>query len=501
MFNVTISSFSELDWISQLPRDTFNIMKYTLDPELPKSEYNIPSTKGFEATVFLKSIIDNYESLTDNNIFIHGCEFSDYHDGSIVDLIQNNVYTSTGYTNINNKYLKSVYNRHFEYFITEFYNKTLLKYIGSHVPFENWHNNAKGYSQFVVSKEKILSKPKQLYIDLYEWIQNSDYGERISEPDIEAKFLEWSWNIIFDKPLLYQEKYCEFVSIRGLAGSCDVKPNRDILSDQPNFELSDYGNINDYDTVFVPTLDLNRFLDEVFYVVNKKIILVTGCCVKSVPVEICKIQNIDRCKLLNSPNLIHWYTQNCDKPSKKVSHVPLGIDYHTLNRGDHKWGVQQSPLQQENELKSLISTETKSFNLYSNFHFVKDRYNDRNACISFLKSNPDMENITVFEKTYTSRTHAWEEQAKAAFCLSPLGMGLDCHRTWEALLLKCVPITRKSTLCGMLDLFGVVQVSEWNELTKDLISERYLDTSNEDVRDKLTLNYWTQQINMKKNQL
>ena len=495
MFNVTISAFSELDWTSQLPKDTFNVIKYTLDSELPDSQYNIPSTKGFEATVFLKSIIDHYDNLTENNVFIHGCEYSDYHDGSIVDIIQKYVYTNNGYNNINNKYLKSAYNRHFDFFISDFYNKTLFKYIGSHVPFENWHNNEKGYSQFIVSKDKILSKPKQLYIDLYNWIQESEYGTQIGEPDIEAKFLEWSWKLIFDKPLLYQEVQCEFVSIRGIAGSCDVKPNRDILSDQSNFDISDYANIKDYDTVFVPTLDLHTFLNEVFYVINKKIVLVTGCCVKSVPVEICNIQGIDRRKLLNSPNLIHWFTQNCDKPSKKVSPIPLGIDYHTLNRGNHKWGVQKSPLEQEAELKSFISTDTKSFNVYSNFQFVKDRYNDRNECLSFFENNSDMNNITLFEKTYTSRTHAWKTQATSAFCLSPLGMGLDCHRTWEALVLNCIPITRKSTLCKMLSSFGVIQVSDWNELTKDFISERYLCPSNEDYKNKLTLSYWIQQIN------
>ena len=450
MFNVTVSSFSNTDWTSQLPEHSFNVMKYT-NEDSDETEFNIPVRKGYEATLYLKSIIDNYDTLTDNNVFIHGCEHSDYHSGSMVDLIQSTVYSNKGYTNLNKKYLNSVYNTHFDYYIEHFYNKTLLKYIGSHEPFGDWHQGVKGYAQFIVTKEQIRGKPKQMYIDLLEWIKQSDYGETIEEPDIEAKFLEWSWNIIFEKPCLYQESLCKYVSIRGIAGLCDKKPNRDILSDKENFDLSDYDNLCDYDTVFVSTMDLKRFLDEVFFVQNKKIILVTGCCVKSVPVEICKIQNIDRMKLLTSPNLIHWFTQNCDKPSKKVSSVPLGLDYHTLYRGAHKWGSQRCPLNQESQLISLIptTTEQKLNKMYSNFHFVRDRYNDRKSCIESLKQK----RTRVFRNRVHPPRVRVEKHKSHAFALSPLGMGLDCHRTWEALVLKRSPLyvrarfARCSTLC------------------------------------------------------
>lgn len=504
MFNVTVSSFSDLDWLSQLPEHSFNIMRYTNDEELEESKLNIPLQKGYEATIYLKSIIDNYDNLTENNVFIHGCEYSDYHSGSMVDLIQNNVFTNKGYTNINKKYLKSVYNQHFDYFIENFYNKVLSKYIGSHKPFGDWHDGAKGYSQFIVTKEQILSKPLQMYVDLLEWIKQSDYGERIEERDIEAKFLEWSWNIIFEKSPLYQESLCKYVSIRGIAGLCDKKPNRDILSDQDNFDLTDYNNIEDYDTVFVPTLDLKRFLNEVFYVQNKKIILVTGCCVKSVPIEICKLQNIDRMRLLTSPNLIHWFTQNCDKPSKKVSSIPLGIDFHTLNRGDHKWGLQSCPQNQEKQLISLIPSEhdygLKANELYSNFHFVRDRYNDRKTCIEYIQKHDSIKNMVYFENEYTTREHAWVKHKAFAFCLSPLGMGLDCHRTWEAMVLKSIPIVRTSSLKPMLEHLPVIQVNSWNELTQELL-ERYYKQFASFINTNtasLELSYWMDEILSKK---
>ena len=38
------------------------------------------------------------------------------------------------------------------------------------------------------------------------------------------------------------------------------------------------------------------------------------------------------------------------------------------------------------------------------------------------------------------------EYRKHLFILSPRGNGLDCHRTWEALLLGCIVVTKTSTL-------------------------------------------------------
>ena len=81
------------------------------------------------------------------------------------------------------------------------------------------------------------------------------------------------FGINFKDPL-HTKSLCKYVSIRGIAGLCDKKPNRDIRSDHHNFDISDYADLRDYDTVFVAMFDLKRFLNEVFYVQNKKIILV-----------------------------------------------------------------------------------------------------------------------------------------------------------------------------------------------------------------------------------
>lgn len=291
--------------------------------------------------------------------------------------------------------------------------------------------------------------------------------------------------------MLYEESLCKYVSIRGIAGLCDKKPNRDILSDRFNFDISDYADLRDYDTVFVALFDLNRFLKEVFYVQNKKIILVTGCSDKSAPVEICTFQNIDLHKLLNCPNLVHWFTSNCDHPGDKVSCIPLGVDYHTVNRGNHRWGPQKSPLEQEKELISCIPTDdTKSYQVYANFHFTRDRYNDRKSCIEGILKQKHLN--VCFERFPIPRKQVWDKHGSIMFELSPLGQGLDCHRTWEALILRTIPIVRKSPIHHLFDDMPVIQVDDWDSPVP--LDSPHLKRNEQ----KLELQYWIDIIVTKK---
>ena len=51
------------------------------------------------------------------------------------------------------------------------------------------------------------------------------------------------------------------------------------------------------------------------------------------------------------------------------------------------------------------------------------------------------------------------------FCISPDGNGLDCHRHWEALYLKTIPIVTKSFLVESLkrEGFPFLILDEWSD--------------------------------------
>jgi hypothetical protein len=52
---------------------------------------------------------------------------------------------------------------------------------------------------------------------------------------------------------------------------------------------------------------------------------------------------------------------------------------------------------------------------------------------------------------------------KTLFVPSPAGNGLDCHRTWEALYLGCIPVALRSEYCGD-NSWPVMIVDSWDEL-------------------------------------
>jgi hypothetical protein len=68
-----------------------------------------------------------------------------------------------------------------------------------------------------------------------------------------------------------------------------------------------------------------------------------------------------------------------------------------------------------------------------------------------------------------ARDIAWAEMAKCKFVVSPHGHGLDCHRTWEAMCLGCVPIVKSSPLDEFYKRLPVLIVPEWSALTLEVM--------------------------------
>ena len=82
-----------------------------------------------------------------------------------------------------------------------------------------------------------------------------------------------------------------------------------------------------------------------------------------------------------------------------------------------------------------------------------------------------------------------------AFVLSPHGNGLDCHRTWEALCLGCIPIVKTSPLDSMYNELPVLIVNDWNDITIELLQKTVDEYKGREFRyEKLTLKYWMDMI-------
>ena len=295
------------------------------------------------------------------------------------------------------------------------------------------------------------------------------------------------------------ENSCRLVSSRGILKSCDVYSQTPIssINDLINYP---WDRLKNGSTIYVCTSAIGKFaqlLDQI----PCSFILVSGDADESAPVDIFQSE-IDFLEFINNPKLIHWFAQNAVVSHPKFSPIPIGLDYHTMTQGESSWGPQLSSVEQENQLNDIRNKAAplpqRLLKAHANFHFLmntKFGYN-RLRAREFFPSD-----LIDYEPHRVNRQTTWINQSKYVFVASPWGNGLDCHRTWEALCLGCIPIVCTSPIDSLFENLPVYIVKDWPEVTPDALENiaKKFSEQNFDF-NRLTLKYWVDKINSKKPQ-
>ena len=99
-----------------------------------------------------------------------------------------------------------------------------------------------------------------------------------------------------------------------------------------------------------------------------------------------------------------------------------------------------------------------------------------------------------------------QQLSTSKYILSPSGMGWDCYRTWEALILGCIPILetyyRQDGLYRTYDDLPVLWVDHYDNVTPSLLEREYpkiLLRAKEYNFEKLTNQWWIDLINSHRN--
>lgn len=292
------------------------------------------------------------------------------------------------------------------------------------------------------------------------------------------------------------ETACTWVSSRGIAKSCNVHPAL-VISDEKAFHPEYYQGIKDGDSVYVISKSLGRFFEQVMPRLREEkisITLVTGASVRGVPNEVSQQHNLEYLKLIEQDNtIIKWYTQNydLDKPHEKIAPIPLGLDYHTLFKKPFWWGPKMYPTDQEKQLQQ-IRQHSPPFELrhnksYSFFHFnLFDRHGqDRQDAITALKGLDDHD----FATRRMTRKKTWQICSQYKYIISPHGNGLDCHRTYEAIALGCIPVVRSSTLDSLYAGLPIIIFENWADCTIKNLNSKALELKSHAL-NKMTLTFW-----------
>lgn len=302
-----------------------------------------------------------------------------------------------------------------------------------------------------------------------------------------------------DSISLEQIKNCKYISSVGLLKRLD---DNDIITyrKEPHLITHDFQKLmngKNGDCIYIKFAFIQQFIYQVFPYINYKFVLITGDGDETMPNDIFDQNTFNT--IINDERVIHWYSVNCNESyHEKFSLIPIGVNFHSLTYGEFcGWHpTAQTPLEQENMLENIKSNSLPFYEriikCYSNFHFVtySEFGNPRKDAIEKINSD-----LIFFEPTPTSRENIWINKSKYAFVLSPMGHGMDCHRTWEALMLGCIVIVKKSQLDSLYESLPVLIVDDWSDITETLLIKTIENFKNIQFNyDKLTLNYWVNKI-------
>ena len=132
-----------------------------------------------------------------------------------------------------------------------------------------------------------------------------------------------------------------FVSSRSILQSMDIHSAKPISSISVLLNYN-FSQIREGSSVYICSSAIPFFAKNVLPILPCRIVLVSGDSDTTCPFDM--FDTIDTfTEVLNHPNIIHWFSQNLSFYHHKITHIPIGLDYHTLASAKYWWGPQMSP--------------------------------------------------------------------------------------------------------------------------------------------------------------
>ena len=183
---------NDVSWVSRLK---FPYIIYT--------KGDSATYKGKAESNLLKFISDYYDKLPENLIVVHDRERSCYHEGSLVDLLNDDTFEHryrmskmVGFWNWNTQKLGPISSLSGKMMQSGWWKKCMEPWLGPLDKCQNFTQGKNGYSQFVVSRDRIHSLSQKFYLNMYNWICESCLDEEAPQVDPITGFKNYpkNWN-------------------------------------------------------------------------------------------------------------------------------------------------------------------------------------------------------------------------------------------------------------------------------------------------------------------
>lgn len=202
-------------------------------------------------------------------------------------------------------------------------------------------------------------------------------------------------------------------------------------------------------------------------------------------------------KFLLGPSCSCWFAQNKEAQEGKIISIPIGLENMKLRTfGQARDGMFSSQVPGSLE-KAMLIDRINSFKLsktglvYMNFN-TSTHHSRQSVWQAFEDKN------WVKKTSNLQLQKFYFDLAAHKFVISPRGNGVDCHRTWEALYLRTIPIVKRSTHMDEFSDLPIFFVNDWSEVCYNELNKFYDRVENELFNlNKMKLSYWRRVISEK----
>jgi hypothetical protein len=222
-------------------------------------------------------------------------------------------------------------------------------------------------------------------------------------------------------------------------------------------------------SIFVNNWTLSKFFKIIFPLLTNKYIFISHNSDET-------FNDSYRCYLDND-KVIAWYSQNSITDHPKLYSLPIGL------------GNQQYPHGNLNLLNSIIKRNVpKDLLVFKNFN-IGTNFRERVVVDNITTQNGISMSSPLDQKNY------FETIARTAFVINPPGNGPDCHRIWESLYLKAIPVIKYSDCFKQYRELPILFINDWNEVTIPKLQDEVKNFNNINRRiEQLSLSYWKNKI-------
>lgn len=300
-----------------------------------------------------------------------------------------------------------------------------------------------------------------------EYLQSIDKMMQYSMRKNREKLTFTYWANLICSKCNTKRNYISAAGFRNLA---------DFVIDMASQRLPNPAEVGPGSIFFVQTCFIEFFFSDVLPTLLHPVILITHHSDSPAPGEYAKF--------LDNQKLLRWFGQNCDITPlhPKFTPIPIGIANPDCKNG--KPNIFENLLDQ---LENEANPQPRLNRLYINFVLS---HTARNS-LPILFANNKLSDIAKRKpfKDYL------KEMSGYRYVLSPRGYGLDCYRTWEALLLGCIPVVETSPLDPLYEDLPVIIVQDWADINENYLEKEYERIKNKPLKkEKLFMDYWVDLI-------